>query len=132
MLTDLGNPEACFFSGIKVVFMENRESNDLRHTAEGGHDAVAYLYAIFLYGDNGGAAADDTAKWYVRRVAGGSSTMSRWLSNKGCCLCVRRPHMRSTPQLGAFGVNRCRLRHRCAAISSAQATTADWNFSVLL
>jgi hypothetical protein len=30
--------------------------------------------------------------------------------------------MRSTPRLGAFGVNRCRLWHRCAAISHAQAT----------
>jgi hypothetical protein len=33
MLTGLGNPEACFFSGIKVVFMENRGYNDLRRAA---------------------------------------------------------------------------------------------------
>jgi hypothetical protein len=26
MLTDLGNPETCFFSGIKAVFMENRDA----------------------------------------------------------------------------------------------------------
>jgi hypothetical protein len=46
---------------------------------------VSYLYAIFLYRDNGGVAAADTAKGYMRRVAGGSNTMSsRWLSNKGC------------------------------------------------
>jgi hypothetical protein len=44
---------------------------------------VAYLYAILLYKDNGGAATDDTAKGYVRRVAGGSSTMLRWLGNEG-------------------------------------------------
>jgi hypothetical protein len=31
-----------------------------------------------------------------------------------------------TPRLGAFGVNRCRLWHRCAAISRVQATTAAW------
>jgi hypothetical protein len=48
MLTDLGNPEACFSSRIKAVFMENRGCNDLRHAAEGGHDVAAYLYAILL------------------------------------------------------------------------------------
>jgi hypothetical protein len=77
MLTGFGNPEACFFSGIKAVFMENRGYNDLRCAAEGGHDAVAYLYAILLYRDNGGAATDDTTKRYMRRVAGGDSTTSR-------------------------------------------------------
>jgi hypothetical protein len=64
--------------------MENRGCNDLRHAIEDGHDAAAYLYAILLYKDNGGAAADDIAKRYMRRVAGGSSTTSRWLSNEGC------------------------------------------------
>jgi hypothetical protein len=29
MLTDLENSEACFFPGIKVVFIENRGCNDL-------------------------------------------------------------------------------------------------------
>jgi hypothetical protein len=33
--------------------------------------------------------------------------------------------VRSTTRLGAFGVNRCRLRHRCAAISRAQAPAPD-------
>jgi hypothetical protein len=58
-----------------------------------------------IYRDNGGAAADETAKWYMRRVAGGGSTTSRWLSDGGVCLCAKRPHMRSTPRLDAFGVN---------------------------
>jgi hypothetical protein len=84
MLTNLGNLEACFFSGIKAVFMENRACNDLQRVAEGGHDAAAYLYAILLYRDNGGAAADDTTKRYVSRVAGGGSTTLGWRSNEGC------------------------------------------------
>jgi hypothetical protein len=93
MLTDLGNPEAYFLSGIKAFFIENRGYNDLQCAAEGGHDAAAYLYAILLYGDNGGATADDTAKWYMRRVAGVGSTTSRWLSNKGCLpLCGMATH----------------------------------------
>jgi hypothetical protein len=84
MLTGLGNLEACFLSGIKAFFIENMGYNDLRHAAEGGHDATTYLYAILLYRDNGGAAADDTTKWYMRPVAGSGSTTSRWLSNEGC------------------------------------------------
>jgi hypothetical protein len=85
MLSGLGNPEACFLSGIKAFFIDHRGYNDLRRTAEGGHNAAAYLYAILLHGDNGGAAADDTSKGYMRRVAGGgSTTSSRWLRNEGC------------------------------------------------
>jgi hypothetical protein len=84
MLSGLGNLEACFLSGIKAFFIKRRGYNDLRCATEGGHDAAAYLYAILLYRDNGGAAVDNTAKGYVRRVAGGSSTTSRWLSNEGC------------------------------------------------
>jgi hypothetical protein len=85
MLSSLENPEACFLSGIKAFFIEHRGYNDLQRAAEGGHDAAAYLYAILLYRDNGGAAANDTAKGYMRWVAGGgSTTSSRWLSNEGC------------------------------------------------
>jgi hypothetical protein len=68
-LSVLGNLEACFLSGIKAFFIEHRGYNDLRRAAEGGHDAAAYLYTILLYRDNGGAAADDTVKGYMTRVA---------------------------------------------------------------
>jgi hypothetical protein len=125
MLSGLGNPEACFLSGIKAFFIEHRGYNDRRRAAEGGHDAAAYLYAILLYKDNGGAAADDTAKGYMRRVAGGgSTTSSRWMSNEECLPLRGRPRVRSTTRLGAFGVNRCRLQHRCVAITRAQAPAA--------
>jgi hypothetical protein len=62
MLTGLGHPEACFLSGIKAFFIEHRGYNDLQRATEEGHNAATYLYAILLYRDNGGAAADDTAK----------------------------------------------------------------------
>jgi hypothetical protein len=84
MLSGLGNPKAYFLSGIKDFFIEHKGYNDLRRAAEGGHDAAAYLYSILLYRDNGGAATDDTVKGYMRRVAGGGSTTSRWLSNERC------------------------------------------------
>jgi hypothetical protein len=85
ILSGLRNLEACFLSRIKAFFIEHRGYKDLRRAAEGGHDAAAYLYAVLLYRDNGGAAADDTVKGYMRRVAGsGRTTLSRWLSNEGC------------------------------------------------
>jgi hypothetical protein len=43
ILSNLGNPEACFLSGIKAFYIEHKGYNDLRCAAEGGHDA-AYLY----------------------------------------------------------------------------------------
>jgi hypothetical protein len=70
--------------GIDSNVELNRGCNDLRRAAEGGHDAAAYIYAILLYRENGSAAADETAKGYMRRVMSGGSTTSRWLSNKGC------------------------------------------------
>jgi hypothetical protein len=84
MLSGLGNPEACFLSGIKAFFIEHRGYDDLQHAVEGGNDVAAYIYAFLLYRDNGGSAADDSAKGYMRRVADGGSTTSRWLSNEGC------------------------------------------------
>jgi hypothetical protein len=84
ILSGLGNPEACVLSGNKAFFIEHRRCNDLRCTAEGGHDVAAYLYTILLYREYGGATADDTAKGYMRQVVGGGSTTSRWLSNEGC------------------------------------------------
>jgi hypothetical protein len=60
----------------------------------------------------------------MRWVAGCGSMTLWWMSNEGVCLCARRPCVCSTTRLGAFGVNGGRLRHRCAAISRAQAPAA--------
>jgi hypothetical protein len=56
------NPEACFLSGIRAFFIEYKGYDYLWRATKGGHDATAYLYAILLYRDNGGAATDDTTK----------------------------------------------------------------------
>jgi hypothetical protein len=124
MLTGLENPEDCFFSGIKVVFMENRGYNDLRRAAEGGHDAAAYLYAILLYRDNGGAAADDTAKRYMKWVVGGGSTMSRWLRNDGCLPLRDKAARAIHSSTWRIGGEPLPPPARCTVISRAQATTA--------
>jgi hypothetical protein len=41
MLSGLRNPEACFLSGFKAFFIEQRGYNDLRRAAEGWHDVAA-------------------------------------------------------------------------------------------
>jgi hypothetical protein len=63
MLTGLGNPKACFLSGIKAFLIKNRGYNDLQCAAEGGHDAAAYLYTILLYRDNGGVSHPTQFGW---------------------------------------------------------------------
>jgi hypothetical protein len=60
----------------------------------------------------------------MRQVTSGGNTTSRCWTTRGVRLCARRSRMRSTPRLGAFRVNHCCLRHRCAAISCVQTTTA--------
>jgi hypothetical protein len=126
MLSGLGNPEACFLSGIKAFFIEHRGYNDLCYTAEGGNDVAAYVYAILLYRDNGGVAADDTAKGYMRRVAGGDSMTSRWLSNEGCLPLCEKAVLAIHYSTWCIWGESCRLWNRCAAISRAQAPAAAW------
>jgi hypothetical protein len=90
------------FTGIQTIFMENHSPRPcldyLTRAAEGGHNVVAYLVAIFLYRHNGDADDDTTARRYIRRVegkeesramaaGGGGGPTSRQLSNKGCWLC---------------------------------------------
>jgi hypothetical protein len=73
-LIQVDNLEACFLTGIQIVFAENHSPppclDYLTHTADGGHNVVAFLVAIFLYRHNGDACYDNTARWYIRRVEG--------------------------------------------------------------
>jgi hypothetical protein len=124
MLIDLGNPEACFFSGIKVVFMESRGHNDLWCATEGGHDVTAYLYAILLY-----------RTWRCRRRRhretvheagrGRRQYDVEMAEQRGVSAFAREGHACDPLlELAHLRVNRCRLRHRCAAIRRAQETAA--------
>jgi hypothetical protein len=73
MLSGLGNPEACFLSGIKAFFIEYRGYNDLRRAAEGVQLGTMQrpVYMPSCSAETIGATADDTAKGYMRRVVGG-------------------------------------------------------------
>jgi hypothetical protein len=61
--------------------------------------------------------------WGELRAAAVRRRRDSWVTRR-VCLCARRPHVHSTTRLGVFGVNRYRLRHRCAAIRHVQAPAA--------
>jgi hypothetical protein len=73
-LTQLGNLEAYFLTGIPIVFEENHRPRPcLDHralVADVGHNLVAYLVALLLYRHNVDARNDDTARWYMRWIKG--------------------------------------------------------------
>jgi hypothetical protein len=61
-------------TGIQTVFIENHSPRPcldyLIRAADGGHNVVAYLVAIFLDRHNGDAGDDNTVRRYIRRVKG--------------------------------------------------------------
>jgi hypothetical protein len=125
MLSGLGNPEACFLSGIKVFFIEHRGYNDLQHAPRVG-TMLRPIYMPSCSTETMAVPPPTTPRrgtWGGSRVAAVRRRRDGW-ATRVVLLCVRRPRVHSTTQLGAFGVNRCRLRHRCAVISRAQAQAA--------
>jgi hypothetical protein len=124
MLSGLGNPEACFLSGIKAFFIEHRGYNDLRRATRVGMMRRP-IYTPSCSTETMAVPPPTTLQrgiWGRLRAA----AVRRWggWATRGVCLCARRSRVRSTTRLGAFGVNRCCLRHRCAANSRAQAPAA--------
>ncbi|RLM56312.1 hypothetical protein C2845_PM10G12420 [Panicum miliaceum] len=74
-LTQIDNPEACFITGLGVVFGELKPVAQpciivFTHAAAEGHNVAAYMAAVLLYMANAGAAADDAARRYIRQVEG--------------------------------------------------------------
>ncbi|RLM79493.1 hypothetical protein C2845_PM12G13350 [Panicum miliaceum] len=93
----VGNPEACFITGMHVVFrgplirpLPLLDEN-LERAARGSHKVVAYVATVLLYMANGSAGISDTARQYMTQAvaveesvaapAGSGGTM---LSNEQC------------------------------------------------
>jgi hypothetical protein len=124
MQTGLGHPEACFHSGIKPFFIEHRGYN-ISGTPLRVGTMRRPIYTSYFSTETMAVPPPPTPRsgtWGWSRAAA-VQRRDGW-ATRGVCLCVRRPRVRSTTRLGAFGVNRCYVRHRCAAISRAQATAA--------
>ena len=63
-LATVGNPEACFRSGMGLVFGKQRGTimpclDPLRHGVEAGHKVAIYVLALLLYRPNSGDGDDD-------------------------------------------------------------------------
>ena len=73
-LTQVGDLEASFLTGIQTVFREKHSPRpclqDLARTAGGGHNLAAYLVTLLLYRHGGDAGNDDTTRRYIRWVEG--------------------------------------------------------------
>ena len=65
-LTQLDNLEACFVTGIPMVFEETHMPrpclHDLACAADGGHNLAPYLVATLLYRHSGDARDDNTVR----------------------------------------------------------------------
>ena len=63
-LAAIGNPEACFHSGMCLVFGKQRGAimpclDPLRRAMEAGHKVAIYALALLLYRPNSGDGDDD-------------------------------------------------------------------------
>jgi len=74
----VGNLEACFISGMHLVFRGPMFTapgpvldENLKHAITGSHKVAANVAAVLLYMANGGVDVDDTARQYMRQVAMG-------------------------------------------------------------
>ena len=73
-LTQVGNLEGCFLTGMQTIFMEKHSPrqclDDLACATDGGHNLAGYLVTLLLYRYNGNAGNDDTMRRYIRQVKG--------------------------------------------------------------
>jgi hypothetical protein len=74
----VGNLEACFISGMHLVFRGPMFTapgpvldENLKRAITGSHKVAANVAAVLLYMANGGVDVDDTARQYMRQVAMG-------------------------------------------------------------
>ena len=112
-LTDIGNPEACYMTGMKEVFSKGKPEArpcivELASATEHGHNVAAYVAAIVLFRANTSTDDNQAARRYMRQVeseeeaaagaAGG--TGGSMFSNEGCLHCCELascPNSSQTP-----------------------------------
>ncbi|CAN6169505.1 unnamed protein product [Urochloa humidicola] len=95
-LAEVGNEEACFRDGLRIIFDVYRSELDfpldnLKSTAHKGHNLMAYMLTLCLYRCNCRAVDDEKAKALKRKLegedgpgavaAGGGGVRRRWTNN---------------------------------------------------
>jgi hypothetical protein len=74
-LASVGNPEACFYAGMRAVFVEDHNAlmlwlDMLEHSAMVDHDVATFVLSLVLHRSNSGADNDNIARWWLRKVKG--------------------------------------------------------------
>jgi hypothetical protein len=74
-LASVGNPEACFYTGMRAVFVEDRNAlmlwlDMLEHSAVVDHDVATFVLSLVLHRSNSGADNNNIARWWLRMVEG--------------------------------------------------------------
>ncbi|TVU21977.1 hypothetical protein EJB05_31649, partial [Eragrostis curvula] len=90
-LAAAGNPEACFITGMALIFVHRNAQQGaaaLDRAAAAGHKAAAYVLGLLLYRVDGGR---DVAKQYIAQVEGDvvdgeGQAKAKW-SNRECRRC---------------------------------------------
>jgi hypothetical protein len=75
MLASVGNLEACFYTRMCTVFVEDRsvlmQWLDMpEHSATVGHDVASFVLSLVLHRFNSGAGNDNIAQRWLRKVEG--------------------------------------------------------------
>jgi len=99
-LTNIGNPEACYMTGMMNVFSKGTPKArpcivELARAAERGHNVAAYVATILLFRANTGADDNQAARRYMLQVEGEEEVVAgaacgigrSMFSNEGCLHC---------------------------------------------
>ena len=68
-LASVGNPEACFYAGMRAVFVEDCTIlmpwlDMLERYVVASHDVAAFVLSLVLHRSNSGAGNDNIARWW--------------------------------------------------------------------
>jgi hypothetical protein len=75
-MASVGNPEACFLTDLRPVFLEGRRSltPPMECLERSGHKLGMYMYALMLYKSNTSAGHDDIAWGLLKKLEGADVT----------------------------------------------------------
>jgi hypothetical protein len=88
------NPEVCFYVGMRPVFVEDRtvlmpRLDMLERSAVAGHDVATFVLSLVLHRSNSGAANDNIARQWLRKVEGDEASPVVNVTSKNE-ICTRR------------------------------------------
>ena len=94
-LASIGNPEACFYDGMCVIFVKGRTAlmpwlDMLECSTVAGHDVATFVLFV-LHRSNSGASNDNIAWRWLRKVEGdeGGPAVNVTWKNEICTRCLQ-------------------------------------------